>query len=128
MDTDIEGSEEQKLLLCLLERVDRLSDELSSTLANLKLTIANAPNNSIEAKVAVWMHSVDDRDMRFTDTRQEMLTTKQKKKIIRKGYYLYEVRPRDNNHVKNTDKEYLLSRHNDRFSDSSYFEYRLVYL
>ena len=64
-----------------MEQVDKLTDELSGSLANLKLTIDDAPNNSIETKVAVWMHSVDDRDMRFTETRNEMLTTKQKKRF-----------------------------------------------
>ena len=111
---EIEGSAEQKLLLCLMEQVTKLTDEISGTMANLKLTIDNAPNNSVEAKVAVWMHSADDRDTKFTETREE---------IRKKGYYLYEMRLRDAWHDKKAPQQYLLSRHRDRFSDSSLFSY-----
>ncbi len=129
---EIQGSAEQKLLLCLMEQVNRLTDEISGTLANLKLTIDNAPNNSVEAKVAVWMHSADDRDMKITETREEMLTTKQRKKIRKKGYFLYEMRVGDAwhgvlpAHDLKAPQQYLLSRHRDRFSDSSLFSYHLT--
>ena len=123
---DFSGSAEQKLLICLLERVDKLTDELSGIVKNSTLTIDNSPNNTLEARIAVWMHSADDKDMRFNETREDILTTKQKQKIRRKGYWLYEVKLMSF-YDKDGPQQYLLSRHKDRFSDSSLFTYHLTY-